>query len=84
MRQVPAHEGLPVALALAVAQRLVGGQLIFLETIVGKDTGETSMADEDGPGARARKACAMPTQFNAAPKLASGNSAMVGLALRVN
>ena len=51
MRQVPAHEGLPVTLALAVAQRLVGRQLIFLETIVGKDTGETGMADEDRPGA---------------------------------
>ncbi|WP_181168860.1 hypothetical protein [Mesorhizobium sp. B2-4-17] len=33
---------------------------------------------------RARNDRAMPTQFNAAPKLASGNSAMVGLALRVN
>ncbi|BAB50900.1 msr8648 [Mesorhizobium japonicum MAFF 303099] len=51
MRQVPAHEGLPVALALAVAQRLVGRQLVFLETIVGKDPGETGMADEDGPRA---------------------------------
>jgi hypothetical protein len=32
-----------------------------------------------GLAPRARRACAIPTQLSAAPKLASGNRAMVGL-----
>ena len=36
-----------------------------------------------GRAPRSRRACAMPTQFSAAPKLASGNSAMVGAARAV-
>nr|WP_245264439.1 hypothetical protein [Mesorhizobium sp. LNJC405B00] len=51
MRQVPAHEGLPIALAVAVAQRLIRRQMVFLEAIVGKDAGEAGMADEDGASA---------------------------------
>jgi hypothetical protein len=41
------------------------------------------MVDE-GWTPRARKACAMPMQFSAAPGPALENSATVGLALRVN
>ena len=44
MRQMPAHEGLPVALPLAVAQRVVGWQLVFLKTVVGEDAGKAGMA----------------------------------------
>jgi hypothetical protein len=51
MRQMPFHESLPVVLPLALGQPVVGGQLVFLETVVGEDTGKPGVTDEDGTGA---------------------------------
>ncbi len=49
MRQVALDEVLPVA--VRVARRVGGRQVVFLETVVGEHAGKAAVADEDRPGA---------------------------------
>ena len=49
MRQMALDESLPVALALAVGERLVGRQVMLLEAVVGKHARKAGMADEHRP-----------------------------------